>query len=309
MMAWRNHLRLALTAVSIFIASGCGGIPGIVHDSVLSQAPHLSERLGQAPPLRPEYARVAFFCPGLPVMDKMLFGGLAFLDVTLENPRSLLRVEIMDQTGLYVDIPADTYDVRVRSGGSVTMTLESGRHYYVKVASGTFASQKIQLLEAPEAIREMDDEKIRSCDGKFLEDDKTARFAVIPKKEGQWISIAPTSSTPNGRIYFFNTKSPLLGPLMKLRSGIDCMPTYPVDSERYVCFEVTPGRHVFSVHAENLGQDVIAPVGKEVIVQEGQDVYFTFGLYQGVKTVMPDEGQKLLKKYKLTKNGYYGSAG
>jgi len=94
---------------------------------------------------------------------------------------------------------------------------------------------------------------------------------------------------------------------MKVKSGVDCLPDYPVGSKKYICFEIAPGQHVFSVHAENLGQSVVAPVGKEITIQEGQAVYFSFGLYSGVKLMSPEQGEKLLKKYKITKNGYYKS--
>jgi hypothetical protein len=300
-----NGIRLMLTAALIFMASGCGGVPAVIHYSVLSKAPYLADGLEQAPPTQSGCARVVFFCPRLPALDIALLGGLAFVDVGLENPRSLLRVELMDQTGLYADVPADTYDIQVNSAKSINATFEEGKTYYLRIACGVFTDQKTQILDDPQAAQELREKKIRWFDGKFLQDETAAKFAVVPKKEGKWLSVAPTSSGPNGRIYFFNTKSPIIGPLMQLKSGVDCLPTYPVDSKKYVCFEVTPGRHVFSAHATNLGQDVIAPVGKEAVVQEGQDMYFSFGLSEGVKVMSPNEAQKLLKEYGLTKNGYY----
>lgn len=92
---------------------------------------------------------------------------------------------------------------------------------------------------------------------------------------------------------------------MKLNAGVDCLPTYPVGAKKYICFEVTPGRHVFAVHAENLGQDVVAPVGKEVPIAEGEEVFISFGLSKGVKLLPARDGQKLRKRYKIMKSGYH----
>jgi hypothetical protein len=296
-----------LTLTCILFCSGC-----VVQQAYIRSKPIFNEFLTKSSQLGQDYARIVFYCP-----TAFPFADLAPLGITIEGRNNYFHTNVMDQTAFYIDVPAGNYEITEKSGsildGGRTISIEvknSGR-YFVKLTSdpALLSFKPPQLVEADEALKEITEKKVSSAQYDFDSSPYMRTFAMVPKIQSQWESLTGDSShkpsAPSKSLcYFFNTKSGMVGPFIKLETGVDCEPQIIVESGKYVCYEVSCGKHTLSVHCTNLGTEVLRPVGFEFLAEEGKDNYFSFALIKGIQLLPEKDGAKLLKKYKPAKNGY-----
>lgn len=293
----------------LFFAGGCGAV---AHDLVVNSVPTLNEVLEKSPPLQDGHARIVCYYPRVALAGFSLagMGGWATIGIAIDGEKGSFTISMIDQSGFCIDVPAGQYAIAVAPGGGIEAEFLQSKSYFVKFTSNpNMLSTKLPVLVEPEeAIKELKEKNIRSDRFNF-KDAFVNRYALMPKPEIQWESVSSelvssAQKTDMSYLYVFNTKSPIVGPAVKIKTGVGCEPRYVIDCKKYACFEVSPGPHLLSCLITNFGA-AYAPVCRTGCSAEaGKNTYCALSL-EGLKLISEKEGLKLLKKYKAMKEGYY----
>jgi len=305
-------LKLAVVFfILLVLASICGCAKIAAHDLLVSESPNLTDLLANAPQLRDDHARVVFYCPKEPLLKLELRINPPFYNtpvVTIEGDSGFLTKEIMDQTGFYLDVPTGVYVIEEKSGHILRKELNAGNEYFVKLFNDP--KNPSAMVEPEQARQEIIKDQIK-FPHLIMKCEHDVKLALIPKQNVQWKNTTSnlsdnTKSSYKSFLYFFNTKSGWVAPNVKFKVGVDCIPMFDVGNKSYVCFEVTPGRHVLCTSLINFGKEAFPPIGIELWAENGKNVYACYDWNKTRYRVLNEtEGMKLLKKYKVTKNGYY----
>jgi hypothetical protein len=300
---------VSFVLLTLTFICGCMNVAGDVaaHDMMFIGSPNLSEVLISAPQLGDGYARVIFYCH----RQSVLAFALQISNnpvVTINGDNGFLRKEIMDQTGFYIDVPAGVYEIEEKSGRTLREEFKAPNEYFVKL----FNSQDNPpiLVEPQQAQQEIYENKIK-YPHLIMKCEHNVKLALIPKESVQSENTAfnivdNPISKDKSYLYFFNTKSGWVAPNIKFKVGVDCKPTFDVENKSYICFEVAPGRHVLCTSVINFGKEAFSPIGVEFWAENGNNVYVCYDWDKTrFRVLNEEEGAKLLKQYKATKNGYY----
>ncbi|MCE5339626.1 MAG: hypothetical protein LLF92_00675 [Planctomycetaceae bacterium] len=315
---------MAITIPLIFFSSGC---TMVAHDMTIDKYPFLHTTIAQAPPQNPAYSRVVVYSPraplgGFSVNPIEAVGGWDVLPVIIEGQAGIFRGDILDQTGYYIDIPPGDYKIT----GKPTAIVDDK-----KIINTSFAASKIYVIKAEsevgvvtsktpvisddidQAMKDMEKRKVRYCPPTGMTKSLKRlplQPTLIPKAEAKSIwesSPLPQSKQDSAaRVYILN-RTCVVGAALRPLVGVDCLPDIEIDKTKYICFEVTPGRHILSAKVGCFTKEGYMPaMGFIVDVNAGQDFFIDFDPIKGFGFVTQDKAQELVKKPgKLAKNGYY----
>jgi len=93
----------------------------------------------------------------------------------------------------------------------------------------------------------------------------------------------------------------------KLKTGIDGTPSsVKISRKQYMCIDMTPGVHTLSTSMSSIGiEQAPATLLQQFNIRKGKNHYLVLEIQKGLYSSSIEEGQKLVKKYKLVKGGYY----
>jgi hypothetical protein len=298
--------------ISILLTlSGC---TALVHNAVIAKYPLLHDSVVHATPLGPDYSRLVVYALRAPLAGASLLGvgGFDVLPVTIEGKTGVLHADLLDQTGFYIDVPIGEYSIQ---GGSFFTAVPS-QTYIIRCESEIFLlSRKTpELIDQYEnAMEEIKEKKIRFCAP--TGGSETARFlpfrpALLPNKKADsvWKSypMPQTRHSSVARVYVYNSVF-FVGGAQRPFVGVDSLPDFEIGKKKYVVFEMSPGKHVFTAKAGMFSAaGMMPPLGFAIELKEGQDLIIEYNPTKGYRLLNEEKAGEILKdESKLHENGYY----
>jgi len=316
----KYSLLFVLLLISLIITSG--GCTAMMHDSLVNKSPSLLEILDTAPTLTDDMARVVLYYPR-DIAIGIGGGGMAFKKVKIQGDAGSIAFEVLDQCGCYIDIPGGNYEFD--EVPNQKFTFQNGCVYYIKIGkekSGLSLSSiggiKPTLLDASTARSEITKFKIKTS----LINSNVLSIALVPS------NIEKSKLTPQltdmsiisvekqieqepiaselARLYIINNLG-FVGGANKLKVGIDGTPSsLRLGRKKYMCIDMAPGVHTLSTRMSSIGiEQAPATYLQKFNLRKGVNHYLVLEMQKGLYFSSIEEGQKLVKKYKLIKGGYY----
>jgi hypothetical protein len=218
-----------------------------------------------------------------------------------------LTAGYITRTGAIMDLPAGQYSLSV--GGmlnkkEVNLTIEAGKTFCYNtetlfvplIGAGTGGLKSIPIQEC---ILDLSQKDIRCCLNNCLV------LTVIPEKGPIFRPYAPNANhrevelkskdfnigTAKSRIYITRD----MYTLGMVKAGLDAEPSFTMEGDIYLCYEVEPGHHIITVSDPN-GQR-----GFKIEARAGQIYYF----HTDTLDYLDDaRGRELVEDYDLMKNGF-----
>ena len=131
-----------VSALGLLFAGGC---TAIIHDAVVESFPTYADTMRAAPTLAPNSGRMVIFYPRLPMagFNPVPFGtgGAGIVELTVDAEKA----SVMDQTFVFIDVPAGQHAVAYSRGGLLAGTHRTDVN--VKAGSTTFVRINAEQLE------------------------------------------------------------------------------------------------------------------------------------------------------------------
>ena len=312
-----------LFALLISLIITLGGCTAMIHDSLVNKTPFLLEILDTAPTLTDDMARVVLYYPRDLAIGILGPGGMGFKKVKIQGDAGSIAFEILDQCGCYIDMPGGNYEFD--EVPNQKFTFQNGYVYYIKIGKekpglslSSMGGIKPTLLDASTAHSEMTKFKIKTS----LINSNALSIALIPSNieksklipqltDMSIISVEkqieqePIASEL-ARLYIINNLG-FVGGANKLKVGIDGTPSsLKLGRKKYMCIDMAPGVHTLSTRMSSIGiEQAPATYLQKFNLRKGINHYLVLEMQKGLYFSSIEEGQKLVKKHKLIKGGYY----
>lgn len=312
-----------LFALLISLVISLGGCTAMIHDSLVNKTPFLLETLDTAPPLTDDMARVVLYYPRDVAIGILGPGGMGFKKVGIQGDAGSIAFEVLDQCGCYIDIPGGNYEFD--EVPNQIFTFQNGCVYYIKIGKekpglslSSMGGIKPTLLDASTARSEITKFKIKTS----LINSNALSIALLPS------NIEKSKLTPQltdmsiisvekqieqepiaselARLYIINNLG-FVGGANKLKVGIDGTPSsLRLGRKKYMCIDMAPGVHTLSTRMSSIGiEQAPATYLQKFNLRKGVNHYLVLEMQKGLYFSSIEEGQKLVKKHKLIKGGYY----
>ena len=312
-----------LFALLISLIITLGGCTALIHDSLVNKTPFLLETLDTAPTLTDDMARVVLYYPRDVAIGILGPGGMGFKKVKIQGDAGSIAFEVLDQCGCYIDIPGGNYEFD--EVPNQIFTFQNGCVYYIKIGKekpglslSSMGGIKPTLLDASTARSEITKFKIKT----LLINSNALSIALVPSNleksklipqltDMSIISVEkqieqePIASEL-ARLYIINNLG-WVGGAGKLRVGIDGTPSsLKLGRKKYMCIDMAPGVHTLSTSMSSIGiEQAPAKFLQKFNLRKGVNRYLVLEINKGLYFSSVEEGRELIKKYKLSKGGYY----